>query len=584
VLSEDEAVLLLERTTEGYRRGDKIEDLRELARLCARLPLALRIAAERASSRPLIALEELIQDLRDESALWDLLTSDDEEVGAVRSVFAWSYRALPVDGARLFRLLGLHPGPDFGSAAAAALIASPVGDARHLLDSLAGAHLLGQPARDRYQFHDLLRAFAADQVQLEESLEQQEEALFRLVSWYLHTADAAVSASMYENVGFPLASLPPGVDPGRFTGHDEAVAWYELERDNLVAVTLVANKLGSLDLAWQLPGVLRSMYNSRHPFDEWFATTRVGLDAARRTGERFGEAYLLHSLGKANTQSQRYQEGVEAHQAALRIWRAIGDRAGEIDSLAASGLAELRLRDLESAKRNIEESVVLARELQDPHRESFSLHLLGGVLLELSEPAAALTPLREAIQISRQLRNATAEIDAAVQVCQAQLDLGNADDALSTAESSLTVASAINEPVLTAQFMIEIGRIHNARKRAEDALVAFQKAGALQRKLGNRGREAQAIDGTGSAYQLIGRFSDAADFHSAASTIQRNLGDTWQLVLAINNLGDALNGLGESADAIAVWSEALDLLNRYDDQRAIRVREQIGRKLQQDAL
>ena len=130
VLPEGDAVELLRVVTADYRSQDDPTKLVELARLCARLPPALRIAAERAASRPWMPLDELIADLRSESALWDALTAEESEGEAVRTVFAWSYRALPADTARLFRLLGLHPGAEFGSSAVAAMVGTSVTSAR----------------------------------------------------------------------------------------------------------------------------------------------------------------------------------------------------------------------------------------------------------------------------------------------------------------------------------------------------------------------------------------------------------------------------------------------------------------------
>lgn len=204
-LEPAEAVELLEHVTERHRPRDDLHEVSELARLCGRLPLALRIAAERAAGRPHMPLGALIQDLRDESALWDALATDDEEeADAVRTVFAWPYRALPEETARQFRLLGLHPGDDFDSAAAAALSGLPVRRARRVLDSLVGAHLVEQADPDRYRFHDLLRSYAWDQARQKESPKGRQEALTRLVTWYLRTADVAARA-----VDSPLRHLDP---------------------------------------------------------------------------------------------------------------------------------------------------------------------------------------------------------------------------------------------------------------------------------------------------------------------------------------------------------------------------------------
>ncbi|MGW3065804.1 NB-ARC domain-containing protein, partial [Streptomyces sp. NPDC001130] len=147
VLDQDGSVALLRHVTQGYRDGDDPAHVAELASLCARLPLALRIAAERAAGRPLMHLADLIGELRDESGRWEVLSADgDEESEAVRPVFTWSYRALPSDAARLFRLLGLHPGPDFSDTAAAALAGVDVRTARRLLDVAAAAHMVDQTA------------------------------------------------------------------------------------------------------------------------------------------------------------------------------------------------------------------------------------------------------------------------------------------------------------------------------------------------------------------------------------------------------------------------------------------------------
>ncbi|MFE1961528.1 hypothetical protein [Streptomyces sp. NPDC059479] len=240
VFEESAAVELLHGTTAGYRIDDDQEVL-ELARLCARLPLALRVAAERAAARPRVPLGMLIEDLRDESSLWDALSSeDDEEADAVRTVFAWSYRALSAEAARLFRLLGLHPSPEFSAPAAAAIGASPLNQARRLLDALVGAHLLKQIGPDRYQFHDLLRAYATDQTRRLDTAEDRHVALQRVLTWYLHTADALAEADRRRGFRRVTLGLPgDDVQPLQFTTFHEAMDWFRTEQSNLLAAVRV---------------------------------------------------------------------------------------------------------------------------------------------------------------------------------------------------------------------------------------------------------------------------------------------------------------------------------------------------------
>ena len=84
-----------------------------LAAQCARLPLALRVAAELAAARPAAPLADLVGELADQQRRLDLLDAGGDPRTAVRAVFSWSYRHLDAAAARAFRLLGLHPGPDF---------------------------------------------------------------------------------------------------------------------------------------------------------------------------------------------------------------------------------------------------------------------------------------------------------------------------------------------------------------------------------------------------------------------------------------------------------------------------------------
>lgn len=576
VLDEADAVALLRVTMRDYRADDPEEELRQLARLCAQLPLALRIAAERASSRPFTPLQDLIADLLDESALWNLLSSeDDREAGSVRTVFAWSYRALPPAAARIFRLLGLHPGPDFDTAVAAALAYVEVIQARQALDVLAGAHLLVQLGRDRYQFHDLLRAYAADQVHVEEDLDSQHQALRRLLNWYLYTIESAVSASNYAFRGVALPPIPQDVNPLHFDGHAQAVEWYETERANLVACVVAADKLHFDQLAMLLPAALHGMYNFRHPFDEWIATTQIGLSAARRTGDTSVEGFLLHSLGKAYIQSQQYSQGLDTHLAARQLCQELGDIPGEVDSMTAAALAHIRLRQLTNATALADQARQKARSLQDPEREQFAMHVLGWAHLDLGELDAAEIWLNGCIELCRRIDNVTEEIDAAIELCRLKVQRQQSDDALALVERNLAIAREIDERVLAAQYLIELGRIFLARREPDNALLAFHEAAIHQRQLGNRGREAQAIDGTGLAYQEAERYLDAVDFHRQAVMMLREVGDHWLLALSLANLGRAQIGAGEASAGRLQFEEAIRLLEQFQDPPSRQLRSEL---------
>ncbi|MFI0821710.1 ATP-binding protein [Streptomyces sp. NPDC021098] len=576
-LDESEAIALLSVVTAAHRPQDDRDQLVELARLCARLPLALRIAAERAASRPRMGLDDLIRDLRDESALWDALSvGDDEEAEAVRTVFAWSYRALPAEAARLFRLLGLHPGAEFGTGAATALDGGAgTGRVRHLLDVLAGAHLLEQTGPDRYEFHDLLRAYAADQARHEESAEGREAALRRVLLWYLHSADAAQTWINPQEAHIPLEPLSAGVTAASFPDYDEAMRWYEAERGNLLAATRAAEDAGLDVIAWQLPAVLRSVHMLLNPFEEWLAMSRIGLGAARRVGDRTAEAELLESLGMACTQSHRLAEAAEYHQGALAARRETGDRLGQALSLNDIGLIHLRGRRLEAAKEHFEQAATLFRELEAAHWEAVVLSNLAEVTYELAQLDEASDFVHRALEAHRELGNQGGEGNALRILSAVQRDLGQPGEALRSAQDALDIALTHRNHMWEGYWLLELGRAQLANGAPHDALVSFQRAASLQRRLGDRAREARAWDGAGETYRRLGRPAEAADFHRRAATAHRELDDLWHTALALDGLAGALREADETEEARRHWAEALRVLAPYDDLRAAALRERI---------
>lgn len=183
LLPDDDAMGLL-RELVGDRVIAEPGAAAALSRQCARLPLALRVAAELATDHPDMPLTELVAELADEQRRLDLLDAAGDPRTAVRGVFSWSYRHLPATAARLFRLLGLHPGADIDDRAAAALAGVCVSDSRRTLKLLARAHLVRHEHGGRYSQHDLLRSYAAELAAVEDTADERRAAHTRLLDFY----------------------------------------------------------------------------------------------------------------------------------------------------------------------------------------------------------------------------------------------------------------------------------------------------------------------------------------------------------------------------------------------------------------
>lgn len=577
LLSSPEAVELLHTVIDGYRSLDDGGDLEELATLCARLPLALRIAAERAISRPHMPLRDLIEELRDESSLWDALTTEeDDESEAIRAVFAWSFRAMSKDACRLFRLLGLHPGPEFGAVAAAAVADLAVARARRLLDDLVGAHLLEQSQPDRFEFHDLLRAYAADQARREEPPDESRAAVRRVLLYYLRTSAAAVRAMNPGGVvRLDFTNAADDVLALTFDDYDAANAWYLLERANLVAATRLAEEVTMYDIAWQLPAVLHDVYADRNQLDDWLTGGTIGLRAAREAADRLGEAKLLASLGTARNQHGDRQEGIGLHSAAQHIYRDLGDSLGELRSVNAIGLAHLRAHELNAALTRFQEANSIAVEAGNAYWIALTTGNIAHAYLGLERFDRAADLFSRTLVAYRQLQDRYGEADAFGALSETYRALGRPDRARPLIEDALRIARDHDNRAWEGYWLIIHGRILVDLDDLAGALVSYQRAAALHRRIGDRSREAQAMDATGEVHRKLGRPDDSANFHRMAVTILRELDETWLLAVALDNLATALDGLDAPEDARQRWTEALALLAPFSDPRAMRMRNRI---------
>ncbi|HJP76625.1 MAG TPA: tetratricopeptide repeat protein [Pseudonocardiaceae bacterium] len=581
LLTPEQAVELLHTVIERYRSSDSADELAELAQLCARLPLALRIAAERAISRPQMPLRDLIADLRDESSLWDALTTEDDgESEAVRAVFSWSYRAMSKQACGLFRLLGLHPGPDFGAEAVAALAQAPVHRVRRLLDDLVGAHLLQQTQPNRYQFHDLLRAYAADRARSDESPEVARAAIRRVLLWYLGAAAAAARAmapAAATELDFVQGAgeLPVPV----FADYAAANSWYFTERANLLAATRLAEELWLYDIAWQLPAVLHDAYAYRNQFDDWLTAATIGLGAARQAANRPGEALLLSSLGTAHSQRGDQHEAARFHRAALTIYRDLGDRLGELRAINQIALGHLQTHELDDALALFEEANSIAVEVGNAYWSALTLGNIAHAYLELERFDDAIATFEDTLAMCRSLQDRFGEGDALGSLGESYRGLGRFAQAKPLLEAILGIARELDNRVWEGYWLVFYGRLQVDLGDPAGALVSYQRAATLQRRIGHRVREAEALDATGVAYRALDRAEDAVNFHRMAVAILRELDERWQLALALDNLATTLDLIDTVEEAEQRWDEARELLRRFSDPRAVRLRTWIDDRL-----
>jgi DNA-binding SARP family transcriptional activator len=441
VLSQQDARELLERRLGPERVAAEPQAAAELAGLCAYLPLALAIAAARAAMNLGAPLAALASELREATSRLDALDAGDT-AASVRAVFSWSYQQLPEPAARMFRLLGIHPGPDITTPAAASLAAVPDSQARQALAQLARAGLLTEHAPGRHAFHDLLRAYATELAHTQDSHTDRRAATHRTLDHYLHTA--ARAASLVSRVVEPVALAPPrpGAAPEQPADREHAMAWFEAEHQVLLAAVTLAAGTGFDTHAWQLPWATASFFQPRGHCQERAATLRTALAAATRLGDatgravsgrllanacndlgdhdqarrhyasslrlyqrlgnRLGQARVQHSLGVLAEREGRYADALGHAEQGLRLYRAIGNKAGEAGALNDVGWCHGLLGDYQQARVFCRQALTLGAETDDRWVEGHAWDSLGYAEHHLGNLAEAAACYQRGISLCRE--------------------------------------------------------------------------------------------------------------------------------------------------------------------------------------
>ena len=289
---------------------------------CAGLPLAIRIGGARLAARGSWTVRTLADRLADERRRLDELRAGNL---AVRASFEVSFASLPgpelpggVDPASAFRLLGLWTGSSVSLAAAAALLGEDEDAVADALDVLVDAHLLELRAPDRYRFHDLLRVYAADRARTQETEEAQAAAITRVLTWYLHTTEAAARVISPQHARVPLDPPPQAVHPLSFASLDAASTGASRSGPGCGRYPAGRRRPACTRLAWKLPAAAMSFYYRRSHWGDWVAAHKTGLASARVLGDRLAEAWMLNNLGMAYG-VQRMPEAVECFEQAMAI-------------------------------------------------------------------------------------------------------------------------------------------------------------------------------------------------------------------------------------------------------------------------
>ncbi|QWF83491.1 tetratricopeptide repeat protein [Amycolatopsis sp. CA-230715] len=481
-MSEEESFAMLSTVAGAEHARSEPEALRALAQQCAHLPLALRIAAERVVTGLDQHVSELVAQMR--TGGLDLLDLDERT--AVRTVFSWSYRALPAESARMFRLLGLHPGRSVSTAAAAALTGTSEAHAQRLIGALVSAHLVETAGRDTYHVHDLLQRYARELTTAVDAQAERTEAVRGLVTWYLRMAMAAAARiAPYRTVAHAVTLPAQASGEMPFADVHTAYQWCESELRNFAPVARLALDHGLGDLAWKLPLALYDYFVVRKPWAVLMSADEIALRAARATG--------------------RTRE------------------AGWVQAQLA--LAHLFLRDYPRSRDLYEHALDIALRTEDEHGEAWAAYGLACVACETAEYDRARTHAERAFALFEHLGERDGQAAALATLGEVQSRTGDHDTALETIKSALRLCEQLHNDHGRGRKLVKIAEIHRSRGKPREALRYLGLSLDVRRELQDYWGEADVHLRSGDILDELLQYQDACDEWHAALILYESLDD-----------------------------------------------------------
>ncbi|TWP53828.1 tetratricopeptide repeat protein [Lentzea tibetensis] len=538
VLSASEARELLASIIGHDRVEAEPQAAAELARLCAFLPLALRIAAANLvhGTRPRIA--DYVTELREGDRLTSLAVDGDEQ-SAVRGAFDLSRARLPPELQRLFRLLGAAPVVDFTPASAATLTDIVAERATSLLNGLAAAHLVDHHSPGRYGLHDLLRLYAAEHALHEETETEREAAIERFYDWYVQTGAAAARLLYPEMLRLPLPAAASTTRPLGFESHHEALAWLDAERVNVLAIVKHTALHGPKRVAWLLADILRGyLWTGMHTVD-WLTIAQAGLAAATAEGDLHAQAASRLSLGNFHSGLSRYGQASEQYGVVLALTRRIGWLEGQATVLSQLGNVGWWSGRLTDAAENFAEALALDQRTGRRANQAANLDSLGIVYRQLGRLAEAADHSRRGLALFRECGTRMGE---AVNLCNLSKichDLGRFDDALDHLSRALALHREVGDRSNEAGTLDVLAAVHRDRgdyPRADELATA---AVAMTRETGERRLEADALNTVASIHLRLGRHRRAVEQYRLALSVAQETETRYPEAEALIGLADA---------------------------------------------
>ena len=508
VLTEAEATALLLTASGPGRLRREDPAVAELAELCGRIPLALRIVAARLRHRGSLTAADLVAQLRDEHSRLGGLRDEDRDLA---DVLGTSYTDLAENERRAFRLLGLVPGTDVDTYAAAALLDLDLRGTERLLDLLLDHNLLMESATGRYRMHDLVRLYAAGRAASTEHEAEREEAVERLLSWYAESTQTAwQKVDPHRTPERPAAQIGQ-VGPLAFTDSEHALGWYDREAGNLLAAAGLARTLDRPAIGLKLAnGLLNFLFIRGNPVNQ-LEQAEFGLRCAQALGDLEAQSRMSRRKGVSLFHQGLHDEAIEANAAAAALARSAGFPRPEADAMVSLSAAAAAAGRVDESIAAGQRAVALFEGLGLPRRAVGPLINMSAALNLADRNAEAIPLVEQAVRLSRESGD---PVDLAMSLAQLA-EVMHAEkeydrEALGALyPEALEAMRAIGNRRYEVSVLINFGVFLEETGRPQECVKALEEAERLSKEVGTPFDD-KARDTLSRARAALSATSDAA--------------------------------------------------------------------------
>ena len=557
-LPPGQAATLLVRLTgrAGLSPGDP--SVGEIVRLCGFLPLAIGMVARQLHHHPAWTAAGRAAELSSARDRLGLMATENLSVAAA---FDLSYADLTGDQQRLFRRLGLHPGDELDGYAAAALDGTGLAAARRGLEALYDQYLLAELAAGRYRMHDLIGDYAralADRADAD-----RDQVTERLLEYYQYTAaraDALITRQARPAPAVAEGPVPPAMPT--LANREQALAWARAERPSLIAALDRATATGQDALVIGLTAGLAALLQSDGPWGEAITRHEAAIQAARRLGDRLGQANALHDLGDVQRLTDDYPAAAQTQERALRIYRDLGSRLGQANVLRELGAVRRLTAEYPAAARALEQALGLYRDLEDRLGQANVLNDLGDVRRLTGDYPPAAEAHEQALDIHRDLGNRLGQAAALNSVGVVRRLTGEYPAAVQALEQALDIYRDLGNRLGEAYALRELGAVRRLTGEYPAAAQVLEEALDIYRDIGNRNGEAEALNDTGALHRISGDLAGAQRCHQEALDLARVIASSRNQAKALAGLGRCALAAGHSTQAGVLLRQALEIFQR----------------------